>query len=308
MIMKRKLFGLLAASVLMLTTAMQSQAAPQTTAFTYQGQLNAGGILPSGQNYQFTFTLYDAATDGNVVGAPIQRQILVASGGLFTADLDFGQIFNGEQYWLEIKVGTTIPNEQPLSSRQPISAVPVAQYALNSNAPARLVFLSSAAQANVTTTVGGFSEVVAVLPLSGAVSSAYQTATNGIFLDLTPNGATPPPPQILPVDGQLGSISAQIFVTEAFLPTAGTVITLRAQVYVGSMGSGIMFPVPGLTCVLAPAFSSFIPIGASASCLTTGAAVPVSAGSSAVVVVSATASGPGIFNSVPMTVSVGVGP
>lgn len=305
MIMKRKLSCLLAASALMLTTAMQLQAAPQTTAFTYQGQLNAGGILPSGQNYQFTFTLYDAATDGNVVGSPIQRQILVASGGLFTADLDFGQIFNGQQYWLEIKVGTTIPNEQPLSARQPISAVPVAQHALN--APARLVFLSSAAQANVTT-IGGLSEAVAVLPLSGAVSSAYQTATNGVFLDLTPNGATPPPPQILPVDGVLGSISAQVFVTEAFLPTAGTVITLQAQVYVGSMGSGILFPVPGLTCVLAPAFSSFfVPVGASASCLTTGAAVPVSAGSSAVVVVSATASGPSLFNSVPMTVSVGVG-
>lgn len=84
---------------------------PQATAFTYQGQLNAGGILPSGQTYQFTFTLYDAASGGSVVGSPIPQAILVANGGLFTTDLDFGQIFNGQQYWLEIKVGTTIGNE-----------------------------------------------------------------------------------------------------------------------------------------------------------------------------------------------------
>jgi hypothetical protein len=178
---------------------------------------------------------------------------------------------------------------------------------LNSNAPARLVFLSSASQANVTTSLGGSSDVVAVLPLSGAVSSAYQTATNGIYLDLTPNGATPPPPQILPVDGQLGSISAQMFVTQTLDLAPGTVVTIQAQVYAGSMGSGILFPV-GLSCVLVPVLIGFIPAGASASCLTTGAAIPVSAGSNAVVLLSATASGPSVFNNVPMTVSVGVGP
>jgi hypothetical protein len=103
----------------------------QGTAFTYQGQLNAGGILPAGQTYQFTFTLYDAASGGNVVGAAIPKAILVGNGGLFTTDLDFGQIFNGTQYWLDIQVGTTNLNEQELAARQPINAVPVAQYALN---------------------------------------------------------------------------------------------------------------------------------------------------------------------------------
>ncbi|MEO5626085.1 MAG: hypothetical protein ABIQ70_08780 [Dokdonella sp.] len=111
---------------------MNLHAAPQTTAFSYQGQLSAGGTLPNGQTYQFTFTLYDAATAGSVVGTPIQQALLVGNGGLFTTDLDFGQIFNVQQYWLEIKVGTTIPNELPLAARQRIGTVPVAQYALNS--------------------------------------------------------------------------------------------------------------------------------------------------------------------------------
>ena len=111
-----------------------AQPTPQTTAFTYQGQLNAGGILPSGQTYYFTFTLYDALTGGNVVGSPINQAIMVGNGGLFTTDLDFGQIFNGTQYWLEIKVGASAVTEQTLASRQPINAVPVAQYALSSPA------------------------------------------------------------------------------------------------------------------------------------------------------------------------------
>src|SRR5436189_3176743 len=141
LIVKCNRLYLLAATALMFAAAMNAQAATQTTAFTYQGQLTDSGVLPSGQTYQFTFTLYNAATSGSVIGAPIQQSLLVANGGLFTTDLDFGQVFNGQQYWLEIKVGTTIANEQALAARQPISAVPVAQYALNS--PTHFVFLSS---------------------------------------------------------------------------------------------------------------------------------------------------------------------
>ena len=134
--MKRHLLFALIAWVLIFVVSPNSIAvpAPQTTAFTYQGQLNAGGVLPSGQTFQFTFTLYDALTGGNVVGSPIMRAILISNGGLFTTDLDFGPVFNGTQYWLEIKVGTTVANEQTLASRQPINVAPVAQYALNSPA------------------------------------------------------------------------------------------------------------------------------------------------------------------------------
>lgn len=131
--MKFKLFRVLAALALMSIAALDTsaQAVPQTTAFTYQGQLNAGGTFPTGL-YQFTFTLYDAATGGSPVAGtlPIQRSIQVING-LFTTDLDFGQIFNGTQTWLEVKVGTTTLNEQTLVARQPINAVPVAQYAMN---------------------------------------------------------------------------------------------------------------------------------------------------------------------------------
>src|ERR1700729_1952558 len=124
---------------LLMTSAVTdvSLAAPleaQTTAFSYQGQLNAGGVFPTGQ-YQFTFTLYDAVTGNGIVSGtmPIQQSLQVING-LFTTDLDFGQIFNGTQYWLDIQVGTLSTNEEELSARQPIDVVPVAQYALNSPA------------------------------------------------------------------------------------------------------------------------------------------------------------------------------
>ncbi|MEO5622794.1 MAG: hypothetical protein ABIO74_11025 [Dokdonella sp.] len=300
--MKRNQLWMSVACAVMLAVAMNLQAAVQTTAFTYQGQLT-GGTLPPGQPYQFTFTLYDAATNGSVVGTPIQQAIAVAAGGLFTTDLDFGQSFNGQQLWLEIKVGTTIGTEQILSARQQISAVPVAQYALNS--PVRLMFLSSASQATVTTDPSGASQTVAVLPLSGSVSSAYETTNVGGNINLTPNGSTPQPPQIVPVNGQFGSISAQIFLTTnmSFIEP----VTIQAQLYTGNLSSGLMFPSP-LTCFLAPSLSGFVPAGTTASCMVNGAAIPVSAGSTAVVVVSATAYGSPISNSIPMNISVSVGP
>jgi hypothetical protein len=126
----------------------------QTTAFTYQGQLNAGGVLASGP-YYFTFTLYDTLAGPNVIGTPIQKQITVGSGGLFTTDLDFGQIFNGTQYWLEIKVGTTALNEQALAARQPINAVPVAQHALTvpASVASKLIHFSTGPLLNGATVV-----------------------------------------------------------------------------------------------------------------------------------------------------------
>lgn len=155
--MKRIRLCTLIAWVLISIAAADAIALPtvQTTAFSYQGQLNAGGILPSGQTYYFTFTLYDALTGGNIVGTPINQAILIGNGGLFTTDLDFGQIFNGTQYWLEIKVGSTVFNKQALASRQAINAVPVAQYALNSSPGAFADFYALMPPDNVATVATG---------------------------------------------------------------------------------------------------------------------------------------------------------
>lgn len=97
-------------------------ATPQGTTFTYQGQLDAGGTLVSG-TYTMTFKLFDDATAGTQIGL-IQQPVTV-SNGLFSVDLDYGQVFAGSQYWLDITV-----NGQTLSPRQQVNVAPVAQYAL----------------------------------------------------------------------------------------------------------------------------------------------------------------------------------
>src|ERR1700751_3442359 len=117
LIMKRNYLSAIIAAAFLAATGGDLAAAPaqaQTTAFTYQGQLDAGGTLATG-TYPMTFTLYDAASGGNAIGAP-QTQSIDVVNGVFTTDLDFGLVFNGTQYWLEIKIGS-----QTLSERQIIN-------------------------------------------------------------------------------------------------------------------------------------------------------------------------------------------
>src|SRR5262245_39425487 len=72
----------------------------QNTSFTYQGRLNTGGS-PANGIYEVYFTLYDAPTNGAVVGTPVAAAPLPVSNGLFTATLDFGAAaFTGADRWL----------------------------------------------------------------------------------------------------------------------------------------------------------------------------------------------------------------
>jgi hypothetical protein len=125
--MKTKLVYLLA----LLSLLDPSRLLAQNTAFTYQGRLNSGGAPASGQ-YEVSFALYDAATNGNVVGTPITLAPVAVSNGLFTATLDFGiGAFTGAKRWLELSV-TVFNSDQPvvtLAPRQPITGTPYAIHA-----------------------------------------------------------------------------------------------------------------------------------------------------------------------------------
>ncbi|MBU0640897.1 MAG: hypothetical protein KKB50_18680 [Planctomycetes bacterium] len=103
------------------------------TEFTYQGELKESG-LPADGDYDFVFRLYDAAQGGLQVGSDFPVDDWPVSNGLFTAQLDFGVgAFNGNARWLEVAVrasGGGGPHTV-LSPRQPVTAAPVALYALN---------------------------------------------------------------------------------------------------------------------------------------------------------------------------------
>jgi len=60
----------LAAIIVLATTHLSNAGTPLGTAFTYQGQLKSGGTPYTG-TADIQFTLYDAATLGNVVAGPI---------------------------------------------------------------------------------------------------------------------------------------------------------------------------------------------------------------------------------------------
>ena len=110
-----------------LPAALSLQTLAQSTAFTYQGRLNHGGNAANGL-YEMSFALYDAVTNGSVVGTPVTAAPVPVSNGLFTATLDFGNQFPGAARWLEISV-TVFGTDQPvvtLAPRQPIAPTPYA--------------------------------------------------------------------------------------------------------------------------------------------------------------------------------------
>src|SRR5436305_6337372 len=105
--MKRnQMYALIASALLTFGAADVAVATtPQTTAFTYEGQLNDHGALTS-NTYTMVFTLYVSPAGNNVVAGPITQSVQVVNG-LFTTDLDFGLVFGTTQYYLQITVNGT---------------------------------------------------------------------------------------------------------------------------------------------------------------------------------------------------------
>ena len=105
--------------------ATPAQMYAQSTAFTYNGRLNDGGIPVNG-NYEITFSIYDSDHDGLLVAGPKPDPAEAVSivNGLFTARVDFGDgVFTGPARWMELhvrKVGdadfTTVMPRQELTS------------------------------------------------------------------------------------------------------------------------------------------------------------------------------------------------
>ncbi len=116
------------------TLSASAQSSPVGTGFTYQGSL-VDGDKPATGNYDFRFTLFDHFEQGNVVTAPLEKDNLAVLGGVFTTLLDFGAVFSGQQYFLEIEVRAHGESEYTvLAPRHSLTAVPYALYALNSPA------------------------------------------------------------------------------------------------------------------------------------------------------------------------------
>jgi hypothetical protein len=142
------------------------QIAAQGTAFTYQGRLNNAGGAANG-TYDLTFKLWNASSGGSQVGSTLTVSGVAVTNGLFTEILDFGGVFNGSPYWLELGVRTNgAPSFSTLAPRQELTPTPYAVTAENVDG------LVSAAQ------------------LSGTLPSTVLSGTYGDPLNLSNPGNT----------------------------------------------------------------------------------------------------------------------
>jgi hypothetical protein len=117
------------AAILVLLVALNKHAstafAQGTTAFTYQGQLHDTGTNANG-TYTMIFSLYTASSGGTQLGSTLTTSSTLVNG-LFTVNLDFGNVFNGSACYLDITV-TNGGMTQELSPRVQVLPSPYALY------------------------------------------------------------------------------------------------------------------------------------------------------------------------------------
>ena len=100
------------------------------TAFTYQGSLKTGD-QPANGLFDFKFELYDSLDIGTgALFGTVDRYEKQVSDGLFTIELDFGDVFDGREFWIEVSVRPSVGEEYTtLVPRQAVTATPYALYA-----------------------------------------------------------------------------------------------------------------------------------------------------------------------------------
>jgi hypothetical protein len=158
--------ALVMAATLSSATLVGSTARAQSTAFTYQGSLDDGGVPASGL-HDFRVHLFDAASGGVAVGAPLCADDVDVIDGVFTLQLDFGQVFaTADERYLEIEVrrdtGLTcgdLTGYATMAPRQQLTAVPFATHALSAFAldaadgsPASAVLVDDSGNVGIGTT------------------------------------------------------------------------------------------------------------------------------------------------------------
>jgi hypothetical protein len=161
------------------------QAIAQGTAFTYQGQLQNNGS-PANGNYDLQFSLFDASTNGNPVGAVITNLAVGVTNGLFTTTMDFGPgIFTGNALWLQIGVETNGGGGDftILGALQPLTSTPYAIYSANSASATTAIGV-----ANGSVTSASIASGQVVKSLNGLTD--FVTLSAGTNITLTPSGNT----------------------------------------------------------------------------------------------------------------------
>lgn len=173
--MRLRFFNLI---VLLLCWVVPKSASAQGTAFSYQGELTTAGGVANG-NYDFTFSLYNVATNGVALATATELSVFVTNG-YFLTTIDFGPTIGPTNFWLDIQVrlhSTNMAEQQhfqELTPRQQITPAPQAIYAENA-AGISGAFSNSISSAN---TFGGPIYAPAFFARGGA-PGPFGSFTNG---------------------------------------------------------------------------------------------------------------------------------
>lgn len=123
----RRLFAL-TISTFLLAVASSPVAAQMASGFTYQGKLTGPGDTPVNSPTSLRFELFNAAEGGTSLAGPVTRTNVAVTEGVFTADVDFGNVFqSGNGGWVEITVLDDQNNPTVLSPRQKVNPAPLAR-------------------------------------------------------------------------------------------------------------------------------------------------------------------------------------
>jgi len=188
--MKTKLMILLGAAGLIaclddrLATVMA-----QGTAFTYSGSFD-DGANPANGTYNLLFNLYTSPTGGTAVGSVTNLGASVVNG-YFSVMLDFGPVFNGSNYWMELDECTNGTFQYIIQTpRALVTSVPAAVYATTSALAGYSTTAGSATSA-ITATSAGYAATAGTAALAGSVAAANLAGTlsyNQLPASLVTNG------------------------------------------------------------------------------------------------------------------------
>jgi len=149
----------------------------QGTAFSYQGQLNDTGT-PANGTYDFTFRLASDPLGNNYVGQPYRTNAMLVINGQFSTTIDFGGMFSGGSYWLEVDVRTNGANYySTLQPLQPITPEPYAMFATTAQNVSGVVPLANLPPSVVLNDQSGVS--FGNVTLSGYLNLGTTTLTSG---------------------------------------------------------------------------------------------------------------------------------
>ncbi|MGE0598933.1 MAG: hypothetical protein AB7J35_03795 [Dehalococcoidia bacterium] len=167
-----------------------------SSSFSFQGRLSTAGA-PADGSFDFDFYLYDSLAGGSQVGSTISMAAVPVAAGLFTVDLDFGDVFHGAQYYLEIQVRPAGGGSfTVLSPRETLGAVPNAHYAREAGnirlpysasqdySGALMEVSNSSAFANSVTLLAEAAGGRAIVATSGTGTAGLFSSSGGTALDI----------------------------------------------------------------------------------------------------------------------------